>query len=1071
MKMMDLRHIAAIVFTYFCALNAHAQDNAVAGRVLSSATERPVAKATVRLVGTALETVTDESGRFIIAVDTAQQAVLRISGVGYEPETVQLSFPIKQPLVIFLDEGNRVLEEVVVSTGYQNIPKDRSTGSFTKIGNRLFNEQVMANILDRLEAVANGLTFDRTTSASGRLAIRGISSINGPREPLVIVDDFPYDGDISNINPNDVQDITILKDAAAASIWGARAGNGVIVITTKKGSMNTPLSIDVTANATVQNKPDLFYLKNISTPDFIDVEEFLYRNGYYDSQLDAYNKPVLSPVVELLLQMSEEQGGSGAALRAEVERLREIDVRDELLRSVYDPGLHQQYALSLSGGGQTAAWRFSTGYDRNRSVLSAVSDRLNVGVANTFRPFSPLTLSTSVYYTHRQNRAGKPGYGQIISKNGNLYPYAELFDGDGTPLPLARDYRSGFVDTVGGGRLLDWRYYPGTDHQHVHQSLRISDLLLDFGAAYRLPAGFTFNVKYKYEYQRSADRNLRDVHSYYTRDLINNYTQLGQDLIHAIPLGGILTLQSTELHSHNLRGQLDYRYARKRHELTAILGAEMRRAGTEGQGNTVYGYDGGNLTFTPVDHTRPYPMLVTGWSAFIPGGTSLDRTNAHFVSWYGNAAYTLDGRYSATISGRRDASNLFGLKTNDKWKPLWSAGLGWEITEEGFWHSRALQQLKLRVTYGFSGNIDPSQVAVTTIMYGSSSPYLLEPTARIDNFANPELRWETVRMINGGIDFAMWRGRLRGSIEYYRKDGRDLFGTYPVDITAGIGTSIRRNVASIKATGADLELYSVNTDGAIGWQSALNLSYNKDAVKDYYLASLAASRFMQGGAAVSGVEGHPIYSVYSYKWAGLDATNGNPLGYLGGGQVSDDYNALTGPEVEVGDLNHHGPALPRFFGSLGNTFSWKDLSLTVRLQYKFGHYFRRQSIDYGSLFSNWEGHADFASRWQQPGDEMFTQVPSMVYPAVNNRDAFYRFSEILVEPADHVRLQYVAVNYMLGRAIAGRLGLKNLNVQFNATDLGLIWRANKQGLDPEYASSFFSIPPASSFSLKITANL
>ena len=246
--------------------------------------------------------VTNSEGEFSIRL-TIFPDTLTISYIGHPPVKRLVN---KKDLVIQIllpGAEDQVLNEVQVSTGYQRIPKERATGSFSVISNKVFNQQVSTDILSRLEAVANGLKVDRLSSVgSSKLSIRGLSSINGPKDPLIILDNFPYEGDITGINPNDVQDITLLKDAAAASIWGAKAGNGVIVITTKKGSYNQPISVEVAANMTIGEKPNLFYNKQISSGDFIDAETFLFNNKYRFSDTSASSRPVFSPVYEILFK-------------------------------------------------------------------------------------------------------------------------------------------------------------------------------------------------------------------------------------------------------------------------------------------------------------------------------------------------------------------------------------------------------------------------------------------------------------------------------------------------------------------------------------------------------------------------------------------------------------------------------------------------------------------------------------------------------------------------------------------------------------------------------------------------
>lgn len=226
------------------------------GKVIAARDQSALPGATVIIRGTSQGTTTDASGLFTLPA-VPDTATLLVRFLGYQAQTVPLRLPLAQPLVIALTESESQLREVEVSTGYQTLPQERATGSFAQLTKAELSEQVSTDVLSRLESVASGLTVDRSTSQSGgRLLIRGLSTIQGPKSPLIVVDNFPYEGDITNINPNDVESVTILKDAAAASIWGARAGNGVVVITTKKGRFNQPFRMELNSNVTVSEQPD-----------------------------------------------------------------------------------------------------------------------------------------------------------------------------------------------------------------------------------------------------------------------------------------------------------------------------------------------------------------------------------------------------------------------------------------------------------------------------------------------------------------------------------------------------------------------------------------------------------------------------------------------------------------------------------------------------------------------------------------------------------------------------------------------------------------------------------------------
>ena len=979
---------------------------------------------------------------------------------------------------VMLEATDRAIENIeVFSTGYQSVSKERSTGSFTHINNKKLNEQVSTDVLNRLETGASGLMFDRNTHAKTRIVIRGLSTLNyNLAEPLIVLDNFPYDGDIENINPNDVESITVLKDAAAASIWGAKAANGVIVITTKKGQNNQAVQLDFTSNVSLRTKPDLFYTRGMSPSDYIDVEQFLYEKGYYNSDVNSKNKPVLSPVIELMLQKETAYAKEAAAIDAQIDALRRHDVRSDFDKYIYQRGVNQQYHLSLRGGSARVGWNVSAGYDRNTDNLNAKYDRFNMRFQNQLTPFKNISISSGITFTQSNSQAGRPGLGSISARNSALYPYARFADDEGNPLPIAKDYRYSYIKDFGEGKLLDWTYRPLEDYKHLDNRNKLFDYLANIGVNYRLPLGFSVDVKYLYEQQNNDGRNLQGEHSYFVRNYVNGRAEADAagNMIFRIPKGGIVDYAHESRDVHNFRGQINFDRTIGKHMLTAILGGETRETKSVGNRSRTYGFDENTYASGKVDYLTQYPHIITGSRAFIDDKTSASSTNVRFASFYANGAYTFDKRYTLSASARRDASNLFGFKTNDRWNPLWSAGLSWSVFEEGFYKKSVLSEylpyLKLRATYGFSGNIHPSLAAETTIAYSVTSSYTNLPSARFANYANPELKWETTGMLNAGIDFRIKNNRLSGSVEYYSKESSDLFANVPIDYTGGIGTTIVKNAAKIKGSGWDISLHSVNIDKAIKWETDLNFSTNKDEIVDYYRASERATTVLGITPSISGKKGMPIYAMYSYPWAGLDPKNGMARGYLDG-EVSADYAKLTGAGAIIDDLLYHGPANPRLFGSIGNTFSWRGLSATVRIAYKFDYFFRKQTIKYYSLYTSWDGHADYARRWQQPGDERTTDIPSMYYPASSQAETFYTNAEPFVLKGDHVRLQYVGLSYNLNNGSLYKLPFRNVQVFANASNLGVLWKANKEGIDPDYDYSENMLKPSPTYSFGLRVHM
>ncbi|PWS26161.1 SusC/RagA family TonB-linked outer membrane protein [Pedobacter yonginense] len=1018
----------------------------------------PLAEVNIRLLTSPVQTlVSDKSGHFSF---TLAERTIRMfaSKVGYQ--SLDTLIELNNPVGIFLkmSPANNQLDEVTINTGYQTITKERSVGSFDQISRAKLNEQVGPNLLSRIEAIGNGVSVDRTINSEGRLSIRGLSTINGPRDVLVILDNFPYEGNFENINPNDVESITILKDAAAASIWGVRAGNGVIVITSKKGRLNSPLSANLNLNTTLTGEPDLKMLKLMSASDFIDVEQRLFTAGKYDSEYNSSSRPALSPVVETLYNTALTAQQKTALL----DGFRQQDIREQFSKYIYNKAIAQQYALSLNAGGSNYRWIGSAGYDRAKGNLEEKSDRLNLRFDLEYSPLKNLTINTSLGYTSSNQKSGKPGFFDLIGPGGRAYPYLQLADESGNALPLARDYRLSYLSTL-DKRLLDWKYYPLTDWGNSQTENEAQDVTINTGLQYKWK-GFAVDLKGQFERQNTSTQTLQSLGSYGTRNLINTYTQITPSaLVYKVPKGAIDDKSNAVLSSYGLRGQLSYNRIFGQSEVSFLGGAEVREARRESYGFRMYGYNPETLNSSNVDYANSYPSLISSTQGFIPNGVTGSGTNNRYVSLLGNGNYTYRQKYSVYGSIRRDASNLFGVKTNDRWKPLWSAGASWLLSEEAFFKNQDyINFLKLRGSYGFSGNISPSQTAVTTIRYSVISPYTLSETAVIDRYLNPELKWETVRMINFGLDFSAGRQRLSGSIELFFKRGTDLFGPYPVDYTTGVGAIITKNVASMKGTGMDIRLNSVNLKGRLEWTTALNLSTYRDKITDYYTQKTRGSDYVGATPGmVSAIVGMPVYSIFSYKWNGLD-NQGDPVGILEG-QPSKNYILITGTGSKQEDLVYHGSAVPTLYGNLGNTFSYKDISLTVQLVYKFGYYFRRNSINYSSLNSGAGGHSDYALRWQIPGDEATTNVPAYVYPSVNARDNFYLGSEVLVSRGDHIRLQYITLSYPLIKQGHSKR-IKSLEIYGNAANLGILWRDNKEKIDPDYANTN-SILPSKTLSL------
>ncbi|HEY8659193.1 MAG TPA: SusC/RagA family TonB-linked outer membrane protein [Hanamia sp.] len=1036
----------------------------ISGKVYDKENHLPLRGVTV---GTASNSVTtDSTGFFSLRVEKNTSLIL-LSHIGYS----SLKLPVNEikANTFYLEPHATVMDEVIVSNGYQQLPKEKSTGSFDKIDNNLINRSTSSNILDRLQGITNGLFFSKV-SGTNNLYIRGLSTIkSGASTPLIILNNFPYNGSIDQINPNDVESITILKDAAAASIWGASAGNGVIVITTKKANYQQPTRVSFSSIFTTEDKPDLFKDKNfMSSSDFIDVEKFLFSKGFYNSTLtNTYTFPVVSPVVEILAQ---ERNGmiSEAKATAEINALSNYDIRSDYLKYLYRNASTQQYSLGLSGGSRKINYLVNAGLDKNQlPVIGDGNQRNTLYTSINLKPLTRLEISTSITYTDlRSTNNGissvNPGSGKA-----NIYPYARLAYDNGNPLVVTKDHRSGYIDTVGNGLLKDWHYIPLDEINNQDIKSESQNFLFNLALKYHFTKSLAFQVQGQYEKINNINTSLYNGDSYYARNLINMYTSIVNNvLIRHIPDGGILDKTFANGENYNFRALINYNLTtEKDNQLSILAGGEVRENLFSSQSDRVYGYNDNLLTFSNVDYTTDFDITGSFASNSIPFNTGFAGTDNRFLSLFANGAYTFKKKLVFSGSLRKDASNLFGVNANQKWNPFWSTGVAWKLSNESFYRLEWLPSLKFRITYGYSGNIDNTLSALAIIHYSPSSRVTNLPFAYAKQPSNPDLQWERTGTINYGMDFATAKNRLSGSLEYYIKRSSDLFVPVHIDPTLGTpGSLLTKNAGSLITKGFDFKLNSSFTFNKIRWQAALLLSYVRSKVTSYKFDYSDKKAYISTGYVISPLEGQDPYAIVCYKWAGLEHATGDPQGYLDG-KVSKDYYHLLHP-TSINDLVIKGTARPPYFGSFINSFYFNRFGLSANINFKWGYNFMVSALQYNNLYNYWSMNSQFPDRWQKPGDEARTNVPSMPYPSNIYRDQFYNNAEVNVDKGDNIRLQDIRLSYdfLFSRQ---KKTFKELEVFFYMNNVGILWRANHEGLDPDYG---FGLPSPRTYSLGIKAN-
>ncbi len=1023
----------------------------VRGRIINDKNE-PVASATIIVKGGTKGTSTDSDGRFYLRAVPAN-AVLVVSAVNIEKKEIPVNGKSDLENVSVKISIAQVDEVIVYNTGFENIPKERATGSFTRVDNNLLNRSVSTNILERLQGVASGLLYNGTASDERKnISIRGISTIHADAQPLIVIDNFPYDGDIDNINVNDIESVVVLKDAAAASIWGARAGNGVIVINTKRGRLGKKTAVSINSNITFSGKPDLFVAPNMSVNDYIEVERFLFDKGYYNSQIsNTSSRPALSPVVEILLQLRNGEISSEQAETA-INELKTYDVRNDYKKYLFrKTAFVQRHALNLSGGGANNSYYFSIGFDRNLGTyIGDEFRRITTNINNTYiSDNKKLKITTGLLYSH--TRTIDNSLVPQFASSSTLYPYARLADSEGNPLPIDR-YRKGYIDTAGGGLLLDWTYRPLEELGLQDDKKDVNDYRINFGINYSLFSDFSVELKYQYGKGTSREENNQSVEQFSTRDYINQFTSIDRqtgNVIRPIPPAGIVDFSdgNYEVHFFRVQGNFDRDWQNELHRIVAIAGFDINQTLTNNREGRYYGYDPLHATSIPVDYVNNYTHFISNRSIKITNRDGFTELTDRNVSYFLNASYTLNRKYVLSISARKDASNLFGVRSNQQGVPLWSAGFAWDMSKESFFQIPWLSELRFRSTYGYNGNVDKRVTAYLVARTAGRNVYGVTQSS-ILNPPNENLRWEKIGIANFALEFATKNKRIEGSVEHFQKYGQDLLGDAPLPPSSGL-TEFRGNTANIRGKGIDVVINTLNIDRTLKWRTIFLFSHAKDWVTTYKVQHPNISSYTLGSPPMVS---KPVSAIYSYKWGGLDPATGDPIGYVNKTQ-SQNYADIVN-STDFNDIVYHGPGTPTYFGSLRNTITWKQFSCSFNITYKLGYYFRRTSIEYRNLFSRSSiGHSDFEKRWQKAGDEAFTDVPSMIYPANANRDQFYQYSEVLVEKGNHVRLQDIQLNYDHDFSHQKSI-LKTLRFYAYATNLGIIWRSNNLGIDPDHSGLF-----------------
>lgn len=1075
-------------------------------------TGKPAAGISVQEKGTSKGTFSGADGLFVLR-DVNAHATLLFKGLNVETSEVgvggrsDLATITLKTKITALNEIN-----VAVSTGYQTISKERSAGSFSKPDMQtVATRSTSMNILQRLDGQIPGLVINNSPSAStdgSTFLIRGLNTIESSKNPLVVVDGMAVDvSRISTINPQDVADITVLKDATAASIWGARASNGVIVITTKKGKAGS-MKVSYDGFVSFQGRPQYDYFHMMNSSQYIQAmrEVFDSVNLYMPYQRATTYDPLnsvygLAPSNQILYDMkngviSQEAGN------AKLDSLARINNNSQIGDIWYRPAMLINHTITVSGGTDKHTYYNSFSYTDNNSYTPGSKD--NTFKLNTRQDFNfnrVLKVYISADLTNNSTSDSRP-----IAVDNRYLPYQLFRDASGNALSMPymgylSERERPNIENLG---KLSMDYNPIDNMTTGYSKSNTFSGRFNTGLTVKLYKGLTFEGVYGYIKESGRTRVYDDVSNYQQRAYIMNFAVANNDgtVTYNLPTkGGRYTVYNSSLDNWVVRNQLHYdrNWNNGKHQLTALAGAEAQEQRTVMNRSTVYGYDEALQTYPLLDYKLLTttgivgPILPTGIdrksSKLSTGneengsyfGESETVPRSRFTSYYGNVAYMFLRKYNINASWRNDQSNLFGLNRSAQRKPVWSVGVKWNITNESFMdHVSWIDALAVRATYGLTGmSPTPGSAASYDIFKPVTVRYVPGGQGlNISTLSNPDLTWESTKTYNIGIDFAFLRNRLSGSVDLYKKNTDNLLGALPVNPLAG-ASSIYGNVGSLTNKGIDLTISSLNIDaGKFSWSTTLNMSYNKNKITNLGLITTPITR---GDQLIERnyVVGYPAFAVFSYNYAGLDAT-GDPQIRLADGKITKALN-VTKPE----DMSFKGVYQPVWSGGFANMFNYNGWSLSVNAIFNMGNImYRDMNTRYSGTFNvgymNFQSgniNSEFANRWKQPGDELTTNVPRFVANPTTSalrNTAYYTRGDINLVDASYIKIRDITLAYQVPSAVLRMLRVEGLSLRAQLSNL-MLWKANHYGLDPEFSNSTAptssSIMPANQKAITIGAHL
>ena len=1053
--------IAVFVFLAY----ATAQNRQISGTV-SDANGHPVAGATVIVDGTSLGTTTNTAGEYTLSAPV--NGTLVVTFVGFEPQ--QLPIAGKTRLNVTMKEDAQAIDDVIV-VAFGTAKKEAFTGSAAVIKSDEIAKVQTSNVATALVGRVAGVQTSSTSGDLGKtpsIRVRGFGSINAGKEPLWIVDGMPYEGDLNNLNTNDIESMTVLKDAASNALYGARGANGVIMVTTKKAKSGDAV-VTIDAKWGVNSKA-LEEYDVITSPAQYYETHFKALYGYYAQTNPAAKAYALAssgltsngtgglgynvytvPEGQALIGTNGKLNPNATLGRKIIYNGQEYWLTpDDWIDEAYQSAFRQEYNVNISGATERSSFYASLGYLDNTGIIkSSALERYTARLKADYQAKKWLKVGGNMSYAHFSNSNGNSNEGSasstanIFAFSAQMPPIYPVYIRDGSGRIMVDDNGYQMYDYGDKGNAgLTRPLLPGANGL---QTSWLNKKKAEGNAV--SGSGFVDISLYKgLKLTVNGSTNIDETRTTY----LNNqyYGQFAE-------AGGTISKYHTRDIAYNLQQILNYNETFGKHNVGLMVGHEYYQKKyyyLSGTKSKLFSYDNEELGGAVVDGAGAHSYI--------------DDYNSE--GYFMRAQYDYAGRYFVSGSYRRDASSRF--HPDHRWGNFWSVGAAWLLNQENWFDAPWVNMLKLKASYGSQGN-------------DNIGNYLYTDTYSIENNngeiavlfgqkGNPNITWETNTNLNIGTEFGFWNNRLSGSVDFFNRKTSDMLFAFSVPSSLGY-SSYYANVGDMVNRGVEVELNAdlIRTKNVL-WSFNLNLTHVKNEVT--YLAPEHKSTTVEGykgyidGSYFVG-EGLPLYTYYLRSYAGVDPETGASLWYK---DVKGDDGKIT--RTKTSDYTSatrylHDSAIPSVYGGFSTSVSAYGVDFSISFNYQIGGkvydsgYASFMSSPYGTTVGT-NYHKDILKAWTP--ENKGSDIPRLQYGDQYTTSVSDRF----LTDASYLNISNINVGYTLPSKITQKFGVQKLRV-YLACDNVVYW-SKRQGLDPRYsftgATNFSNYSPIRTISGGVT---